>query len=919
MSLLLAEDKLRARAAVAAKELAPLADGLTTELAPLLAGELYIPREKALLSREGGRCPRDGSTLEFDPFSPRRHRCPTCGEHYTGAAHDRFWVFWYQLWLAERAVHGALLWRLRCDASARTLATRILERYSGVYLRYANRDNVLGPTRLFFSTYLESIWLLNICIALDLLEGDESESKSLGARVREKIIEPSAAIIGVYDEGASNRQVWNDIALFAAGRLLDREELADRALHGRSGINYHLLNGLLADGTWYEGENYHLFAHRGLWYGVTMAQAAHATLSREGLDRFQEGFATPFLTALPDMTLPSRRDSQYAVSLRQPRFAELCELGLARLAGDGDRRLRAVLHRLYENDVARRDTGRARTTADVERNFGASALSRADLGWRSLLFARPELPRLDAAPLGTVLLEAQGLAVFRRERERIYVALDYGSSGGGHGHPDRLNMLLYDGPTRWLDDMGTGSYVDPSLQWYRSSLAHNAPMFQGCDQDRVDGELLAFDERETTGWVSARAANLYPSVTATRTLVVTNDYVIDEVRWQSDIQVALQLPFHIDAEVVVSGSAPPLAPFPDPDEYLQGPSRMVHDFSHRVVDALTTVRLTAYDGDRKLDGFVITSLPANLYKAKAPGPPGAGERRFLILRVAPFGERWVRTVWSWNDAVESVSIDRDAHVTTIARRHGSRDHHRSSGSAWQIEHVDERGKTTVEELGGIVTHARESSPPPRRPAWLGVPQRHLKFGQPEVFDLAADQYRRSEESWDEAGQPRARVAITVVPDELQIDIAVQKPGPLTFAPRDAVNHYDNESPDINGDGVQMYLDDAELSSGWVIVPELGSVEYGATRARVIEGWTPRRLDARWTRTPTGYSVHLRMPLHFASESDRSFQLGLVVNEMPPDRERRRGQLVLGGRPGEFVYLRGDREDKDHLRRFSVVD
>ena len=33
-----------------------------------------------------------------------------------------------------------------------------------------------------------------------------------------------------------------------------------------------------------------------------------------------------------------------------------------------------------------------------------------------------------------------------------YVALDYGHSGGGHGHPDRLNLLLVDGATRWLDD-----------------------------------------------------------------------------------------------------------------------------------------------------------------------------------------------------------------------------------------------------------------------------------------------------------------------------------------------------------------------------------------------------------------------------------------------------------------------------------
>jgi hypothetical protein len=41
--------------------------------------------------------------------------------------------------------------------------------------------------------------------------------------------------------------------------------------------------------------------------------------------------------------------------------------------------------------------------------------------------------------------------------------------------------------------------------------------------------------------------------------------------------------------------------------------------------------------------------------------------------------------------------------------------------------------------------------------------------------------------------------------------------------------------------------------------------------------------------------------------------------MPPGRERRRGQLVLGGALGEFVYLRGDREGQDRLPVFTVAD
>jgi hypothetical protein len=87
---------------------------------------------------------------------------------------------------------------------------------------------------------------------------------------------------------------------------------------------------------------------------------------------------------------------------------------------------------------------------------------------------------------------------------------------------------------------------------------------------------------------------------------------------------------------------------------------------------------------------------------------------------------------------------------------------------------------------------------------------------------------------------------------------------------------------------------------------------------VIDGWnTPRPIDAVWQRTPEGYGLHVRLP--FASGIPRELSVGLVVNEKPPGRERRRGQLVLGGAPGEFVYLRGDREDRDRLPRFRVTN
>jgi hypothetical protein len=44
----------------------------------------------------------------------------------------------------------------------------------------------------------------------------------------------------------------------------------------------------------------------------------------------------------------------------------------------------------------------------------------------------------------------------------------------------------------------------------------------------------------------------------------------------------------------------------------------------------------------------------------------------------------------------------------------------------------------------------------------------------------------------------------------------------------------------------------------------------------------------------------------------------VINETTTERARRRGQLVLSGGAGEFVYLRGDRHDPSRLLPLIVV-
>jgi len=913
VTLLLSGKALDERRHVAERALAPLVASLRSDLEPLHSAGADIPAEKAMLSREGGRCSRDGSPLTFDPYEPHRHRCPTCGKQYDGERHDRWWVMSRHLWLAERALHAAVLWAVTGDQSLARLSARILERYADRYLAYPNRDNVLGPSRPFFSTYLESIWLLQLALALDVLETSAATDVP-SQDVRSGLLEPSLELIAGFDEGGSNRQVWHNAAIIAAGQLVDQGYLVRRAVNGPSGLHAHLEGALLADGTWYEGENYHLFAHRGLWYGVTLAEQAGITIPQELAGRFAEGFAAPLFTVMPDFTFPARRDSKYGVSLRSWRFAESCELGLTR---HDDARLTTALRRLYGGETGHRGTLRWCSAAEAEQPEPPSDLSRADLSWKSLLFARPTLPELPEELPRSMLLEGQGIAVFRRGGGRAFVALDYGQSGGGHGHPDRMNLLLADGETRWLDDMGTGSYVDSSLHWYRSSLAHNAPLADGRSQRPGEGRLLAFEERGAAGWAQVELPSgvLAADVQAGRTIVVMPDYVVDQVVWQAGRPVALDLPMHVDANVDGVGPWAPRTPAAS-DAPADG-FASVRETQAASVASGAVLRLRAERADHALDGWLMPSAAAELWRGTAPGAPGKGDGRFLWLRLH---ERagGITTVWSWDGAVRAAAA-RDG-ILTLDMANGERHEHSRVDREWHVELFAADARSSI-DLGGTRRPPRRETPPPLLRAMVPSTVPRAVAGRvrpvPLCVQLGEREYRRSEESWDEAGMPTATVTLLATDRDLECGVFVTK-RPTYFRPPDAKDPaLDNEPPDIHSDGVQIYLGSPswESEAGWLLVPEPG----GTVRMSPVVGMNRDvPLRTTWRETDSGYEMHMRIPLAALGRGpDYPFSASVVVNDMVPGRQRRRGQLVIGGGAGEFVYLRGDRELPSRFLHFVV--
>jgi hypothetical protein len=328
------------------------------------------------------------------------------------------------------------------------------------------------------------------------------------------------------------------------------------------------------------------------------------------------------------------------------------------------------------------------------------------------------------------------------------------------------------------------------------------------------------------------------------------------------------------------------------------------------------VRLPLRRPDGSESTAVLWLLPpagAELWRARVPGPPGAGMRRFHLLRVRG-GPGEVTTVLDPRGALREVErlTDRAIRLTRID---GSTVDHRPPVSS---------GPWTVTRDGGPPTVVMQVKP---IPAELFVPPQlrdaeprprptRLDAHAPWTASLGEPHYRRSEQSWEAAGGPRAQVRMTADDRALHLSIAVEIGREPTFVPAGLENPLDNERPEVNGDGVQLFvvpgpLDAAGDLAGWLLVP-------GADGAVRVIATTPAAaqvaLTAGAARTTDGYVVDVAVPRAAlvrscaVHEHDRTIALDVLVNEMPAGRERRRGQLVLSGAREGFVYLQGDRHD-----------
>lgn len=601
-----AEELARAKARAQAHDWArAVLEGVIARADQALAGKVEVPDRGGQWSHYYS-CPKHGARLRTE--SPTRHLCPVGGEVYSGWPYDDVVLtFAHHQYTAQMQDLG-LAYAFTADRRYAGRAREILLAYAEKYPRYQvhdirGQDRPSGGKR-FAQTLDEAVDLVRVAWAYDLVY--EALAPEDRAAIENDFLRPSVAVISRNRAGKSNWQSWHNAAITAVGFCLGDDEMVRAALDDpQNGFRYQMEASVLADGWWYEGApSYHFYALAALAY--TTEAAYHAGVNLYHSERYKSLFDAPLELVYPDLTLPALNDADRFSLIGQDR---LYELAYARF---GDERYLPLLGR-----------------------GGRRSLE-------ALLVGAGELPAGGELRLESVNQGGLGCAVLRDGAgdEARCLLLDYGPHGGGHGHPEKLQILLYGLGQELAPDAGRLAYSVPMHStWYRQTLAHNTIVVAQKSQQPAEGKSVLFHAEP--GFQAARAicAGAYEGVALDRTVIMLPDYILDVYRAHADAPHTYDWVHHnagrLRVDAITFDCKQPLGK-DNGYQHLEGLRRVEVEGAWRAVWHTEggQVRLTGADG----------CGPAELFLADAPAQPPTERMPLVICRRAGAGAVFVSTI-----------------------------------------------------------------------------------------------------------------------------------------------------------------------------------------------------------------------------------------------------------------------------------
>jgi len=441
-------------------------------------------------------CRKDGGSLKT--VSPTEHKCQLCGTVYSGQPYDDVVLMGihgsYSRAIRDLALAYRFSGKFEYADKAREILLAYAEKYQSYPLHDKNGKEKTGGGKVGPQTLDEAVWLIPVCQGADLIWDRLSTEEQ--KKVETGLIRPAVEVIRNHKIGIHNIQCWKNSAVGLAGLLLGDPALVADAVDSKHGYYRQIAEGVNSDGQWYEGAwGYHFYTISAM---VPLLEAGERCgLNLYAFNENGHSFASllegPIKLAMPNMTLPAFNDS-----------------GQVKLAGSEG---------VYELGLAR-----------YKNPLFAELLRNGKRGWlEPLLTGGVVIPDVQDRVIISQNYTNAGYAILRSGPDAIstWLCLKYGPHGGGHGHPDKLNFVLYSKGKVLGYDPGTGKYGVPIHQeWQKATIAHNTLTVDETNQKPATGSCLAFISRPDYSAALADAGPIYDGVNYQRAAAVIGSNVV---------------------------------------------------------------------------------------------------------------------------------------------------------------------------------------------------------------------------------------------------------------------------------------------------------------------------------------------------------------------------------------------------------
>ena len=474
-------------------------------------------------------CPDDGRMLTYDPASPHDHVCPKCGKNHQGDKLDGTWRAFTHLSIAFTVRELGILYAVEGDSRYATAAAQILLRYADTYAGYP----VFNLAKVTRETLDEVNWVISLAAGYDLIYHSGALSREQKQHVEEDLFQVAARFIQVghgarwphrVGGGRANFQLFKDSAILAIGLLLRDVPLVEFAINGPVGFNAILDRGVAEDGLWWEGSPIYHFGVIMDGFQCIAELAWHVDIDLYSNDKLRRMYEVPLKMRFGDETFPALHDCPFGWKPTGDahfynNVGKAFELYYTRTGNPG------VLPWLTAGELA------------PIRNFldSRNQVYLTEYLDPYTLWVTPTWPASVPIEPTSVNLEGWGLANLRADHAAsdIHLLMDYGPHGNGHGHFDKLNLILYANGRIQAPDLGIVDYRLPQAEgWYRQTVSHNTVVIDETSQRPSTGQLHFFlvsprakivdaspttDQEETQG-----------SVVMRRTLALLDDsFIVD--------------------------------------------------------------------------------------------------------------------------------------------------------------------------------------------------------------------------------------------------------------------------------------------------------------------------------------------------------------------------------------------------------